>query len=55
MMGMEEISVIASVGSQKLYTKFRDLIHNALPETQQGVSLEIDMVVNVGRKPINQS
>lgn len=53
---IEEIGAIAagkssaSVGSHE---EFRELLKNAVQENQQGVSLEIDMVVVVGRKAVN--
>lgn len=40
----------ASVGSHE---EFRELLKNAVQENQQGVSLEIDLVVVVGRKAVN--
>lgn len=40
----------ASVGSHE---EFRELLKNAVQENQQGVSLEIDMVVVAGRKAVN--
>ena len=54
MLGLEEIGAIAADRSTELlgsHEEFRDLMKNAVQETQQGVSLEINMVVLVGRKP----
>lgn len=53
---VEEVGAIAagkssaSVGSHE---EFRELLKNAVQENQQRVSLEIDMVVVIGRKAVN--
>lgn len=55
MMALEEIGAIAAGKSAPLlgsHEKFRELFKNAVVETQQGVSVGMDMVVAVGRKPI---
>ena len=54
MVGMEELGAIATDKSAALlgsHEEFQELPKKAVQETQQGVSLEIDMVVAVGRKP----
>lgn len=54
MVGLEEIGAIATDKSTALlgsHKEFRVLLANAVQEAQQGVSLGIDMVVAVGRKP----
>ena len=56
MLGIEEIGANAAERSSALlgsHEEFRELLKNAVQENQQGVSLEIDMVVVVGRKAIN--
>ena len=55
MMALEEIGAIAAGKSAPLlgsHEEFRELFKNAVVETQQGVSVGMDMVVAVGRKPI---
>ena len=55
MLGIEEIGTIAAGKSNALTgsrEEFRELLKNAVQENQRGVSLGIDMVVVVGRKPI---
>ena len=54
MLGLEEIGANAadqSVPVLESHEEFRELFKNATQETQQGVSLGVDMVVAVGRKP----
>ena len=53
MLGIEEIGAIAAEKSSALlgsHEEFQELLKNAVQENQQGVSLEIDMVMVVGRK-----
>lgn len=55
-MALEEIGAIAASKSTELlgsHEEFRELFRNAVLETQQGVSIGMDMVVVVGRKPTN--
>ena len=54
MLGLEEIGANAADRSTPLlesHEGFRELFKDATRETQQGVSLGVDMVVAVGRKP----
>ena len=56
MLGIEEIGAIAAEKSSAFvgsHEEFRELLKNAVRENQRGVSLEIEMVVVVGRKAIN--
>ena len=56
MLAIEEIGAIAAEKPSALlgsHENFREVLKNAVKENQQGVSLEIDMVVVVGRKPID--
>lgn len=50
MLDVEEIGAIAAGKSSASVGSFRELLKNAVQENQQGVSLEIDMVVVFGRK-----
>ena len=54
MLGMEEIgAIVADTSSESLDSRerVRELFKNAVLETEQGVSLGMDMIVAVGRKP----
>lgn len=55
MMGMEEVGANASAALQGSEIDFRELLRDAVQETQQGVSFGVDMVVTVGRKAAAQS
>ncbi|CAF9937756.1 hypothetical protein IMSHALPRED_000534 [Imshaugia aleurites] len=58
MVGFEEIGGIAAGKSSELlgsHEEFRELFRKAIEETQQGVSLGLDMVEVVGRKPTDSS
>ena len=55
MLGFEDVGAIAAAKSNALvgsHEEFRELLKNAVQENQQGVSLEIDMLVVVGRKAV---
>ena len=57
LMGMEDIGVMAASKPSALlgsHEEFRDLFTKAVQETEQGVSLELDMIVVVGRKPTSR-
>ena len=54
LMGLEEIGAIATSKSIALlgsHEEYKELFKNAVLETQQGVSLGLDAIVAVGRKP----
>lgn len=56
MIGMQEFAATAAGLSTELlesHEEFTELFKDAVKETQQGVSLGIDMFVAVGRKPGN--
>ena len=58
MVAFEEIGAIAASKSTELlgsHEEFRELFRKAVLETQQGVSLGLDMVEVVGRKPTDSS